>query len=151
MKLFISSDAHWESRLGQVLDELTDHKFRQHFEGQDYGTGLAGVSVIFMCRDPSYSFMRRVRFTKKDKNLHLDIMLDLPTMKAASPEDRKRVVAQPLFDEVPEVLVSYKIPDFNKDAFAVDLRRWIDGMGWRRPVAIRLRNGYGGETANRGR
>ncbi len=40
MNLFISSDAHWESGLGQVLDELSDFKFRQHFEQLDYGSGL---------------------------------------------------------------------------------------------------------------
>jgi hypothetical protein len=131
MKLFISSDAHWESRLGQVLDELTDHKFRQHFEGRDYGSGLAGVSVIFMCRDPSNNFKRRIKLSKKDKNLHLDIMLDLPTMKAASPEERKRVVAQRLYDEVPEVLSSYKTPFFDRDAFVTDFREWIDSIGWR--------------------
>lgn len=131
MELFISSDTHWESRVDQVLNELTDHELRQYFEGRDYGSGLAGVSVIFMCRDPSYNFKRRIKLSKKEKNLYLDIMLDLPTMKAATPEERKRVVAQRLYDEVPEVLSGYKIPDFNKDAFVADLRGRIDRIGWR--------------------
>ena len=130
MELFITSDAHWESRLGQVLNELTDHKFRQHFEGRNYGSGLAGVSLIFMCRNPSYNFKRRKKFSKKEKTLYLDIMLDLPTMKVASPEERKRVVAQRLHDEVPEVLSGYKIPNFNKDEFIADLREWISEIGW---------------------
>lgn len=67
MKLFTSSDAHWESGLGQVLDELTGYKFRQHFDERDYGSGLTGLSVIFMCRDPVYYFKRRIKFSKKEK------------------------------------------------------------------------------------
>jgi hypothetical protein len=131
MKLFISSDAHWESRLGQVLDELTGLKFRQHFEERTYGSGLIGVSVIFMCRDPAYNFNRRIKFSKKERNLHLDIMLDLFEMKAASPEGRKRVIAQRLYDEVPDVLRRYEIEDFDRESFITDLRRWIDATGWR--------------------
>lgn len=131
MKLFISSDAHFESGLGQVLDDLTDHGFRQYFQGRDYGRGLGGVSVIFMCRDPSYDFKRRIKHSKKERNLHMDIMLDLPTMKAASPEERKRIVAQRLFDEVPEVLSSYKIPDFDKESFIAEFRAWVEITDWK--------------------
>lgn len=52
-------------------------------------------------------------------------------MEEASPEERKRIMTQEIYDEVPEVLSRYKIPDFDRDAFVADLRNWIDGLGWR--------------------
>ncbi len=131
LRLSILADVHWESRVDLVLNELSSFGFRQHFESKNYGSGLAGVSVILMCRDPSYSFKRRIKLSKKEMNLHMDIMLDLPTMKAASPEERKRIVAQRLFDEVPQVLSGYKIPNFDKDAFIAEFRAWVESIGWK--------------------
>ncbi len=131
MRFNILADSHWESNLEKVLNELSDFGFRRHFEALNYGAGLHGLTVVFMCQDPAMNLKRRLKLSKKESKLYMDIMLDLPTMKAALPEERKRMVAQRLFDEVPEVLSGYKIPDFNKEAFAADLREWIDEIGWR--------------------
>lgn len=131
MRFNILADSHWESNLDKVLNELSDFGFRRHFEALNYGAGLHGVTVVFMCQDPALNLRRRIRHAKKESKLYMDIMLDLPTMKVASSEELKRVVAQRLYDEVPEVLAGYKILDFNKGAFAADLREWIDGIGWR--------------------
>jgi hypothetical protein len=58
-------------------------------------------------------------------------LLDLPTIKAASPAERTRLVAQRLFDEVPEVLSGYKIPDFDKEAFNAEFRAWVENIAWK--------------------
>ncbi len=131
MRLFITCDANWESKVDRVLSDLVGLKFRQHFEQREYGFGLTGLSVILMCRDPSHNFKRRIKLSKKEKNLHLDIMLDLASMKEASPAERKREVAQRLFDEVPEVLSRYRIPDFDREAFIADFQAWVESIGWR--------------------
>jgi hypothetical protein len=130
MHLRITSDENERSGVGEIVDEISGPT-RKHFVPEDYGVGLVGVVIVLTCRDPKLNFKRRVRFAKKERKVFLDIMLDLPTMIAASPEARKREVAQRLFNEVPEVLSRYKIPDFDKDAFVADLRTWIDGLGWR--------------------
>jgi hypothetical protein len=92
---------------------------------------MYGVTVVFMCLDKELGLKKRIKLVKSEKKLYMDIMLDLPTMKSATPEARRREVAQRLYDEVPEVLAKYKIPDFNRDAFVADFRAWIDGTGWR--------------------
>lgn len=131
MRLNILSDSHWEARLGPILNELSDTMFRQRFEGLDYGKGLTGVTVVFMCQDPSLNLKRRIRHSKKEAKVYLDIMLDLPTMKGSTPVERKRIVAQSLYDEVPSVLGTFKIVDFDRDSFVSDFCAWIDGLGWR--------------------
>lgn len=131
MRLNILADSHWESNLDKVLNDISDFGFRRHFEALNYGAGLLGVTVVFMCQDPALNLKRRIRHSKKESKLYMDIMLDLSVMKAATPEARKHEVAQRLFDEVPEVLSRYKIPDFNQDAFVTDLRSWIESIGWK--------------------
>ena len=131
MRLNILADSHWESNLDKVLNDLSDFEFRRHFAALDYGAGLLGVTVVFMCQDPALNLKRRIRHAKKESKLYMDIMLDLPTMKAASPEERKQIVAQRLFDEVPEVLSGYKIPDFDKESFIAEFRAWIESTAWK--------------------
>ncbi len=131
LRLNILADVHWESKIDRVLNELSSFGYRQTFESKDYGAGLKGITVLFICQDVALNLKRRIRLSKKEMKLYMDIMLDLEAMKSASPEERKREVAQRLFNEVPEILGGYKIVDFNRDAFVADLRMWIDGIGWR--------------------
>ncbi len=131
MKLFISSDSNSESKISKVLDEWTSLGIRKYFENRDYGDGISCVSVIFMCRDPSLNFKRRIIFHKKDKTMHLDVMLDLTMMKNATADERKIEFARRIYDEVPKVLLERKIPNFDDNAFISDFKAWIDKFGWR--------------------
>jgi hypothetical protein len=130
MHLRVTGDTDAEAGIGPVIIELSGPT-RQHFVPKNYGPGLLGIGIVLMCQDPALNLKRRIRHSKNESKLYMDIMLDLPTMKVAAPEERKRLVAQRLLDEVPEVLSGYKLPDFNKDAFVSDFREWIDGIGWR--------------------
>jgi hypothetical protein len=85
-----------------------------------------------MCQDPALNLKRRLRHSKKESKIYMDIMLDLPAMRNATSDSRKQEVAQRIFDEVPEVLGRFKIPDFDREEFVADLREWINGTGWRK-------------------
>src|SRR5215212_8526993 len=130
MRVNVLADAHWESRVDQLLKELSATGFRQHFETRDYGEGLTGVTVVLMAQDPSLGLRRRVRHSKREGKLYLDIMLDLPTMRAAEPLERKRIVAERLAEEVPAELGRYKFKDFDEARFVADFRDWIASTGW---------------------
>ncbi|CAN5785335.1 hypothetical protein BH09VER1_BH09VER1_18220 [soil metagenome] len=138
MRLSILCDIHWESRVDLILNELPD--YRERFESRDYGRGLNCIAVILMCRNPELNFKRRIKLKnekgafREEKVLYMDIMLDLPTMSAFDRTDRgsrRKIIAQRLYDEVPEVLSRYKIADFERDAFIADFRSWIDELDWR--------------------
>lgn len=130
MRLNILSDANWESRVDLVLNALSDFNYRSYFQERDYGTGLIGVTVVFMCRDPALNFKQRIRLSKKEKKLYIDLMLDLSEMTSADQTTRQRLVAGQLLKEVPEIISRYKIEDFDRSRFLADFQAWIIGTEW---------------------
>jgi hypothetical protein len=127
MDLFITGDINRESGVAEVLDEISSPT-RRHFTPAEYGGGLVGIAVVLMCRDPRLNFKRRIRFSKKEKVLYIDIMLSLDQMRIASHEHRKRVIVERLLDEIPVVLHRYSIKDFDETRFVEDLGRWLKGL-----------------------
>ena len=65
MRLNLLCDAHWESRVDRGLNELSSTGYRSFFEARDYGKGLSGITVVFMCREPRLNFKQRVRRKKR--------------------------------------------------------------------------------------
>lgn len=131
MRFNLLLDHEWDSKVDQVLHALDDLGYRDYFSQRDYGSGLAGVTVVFMCRDPDLIFKRRIRMDKKEKKLYMDLMLDLPSMKDADRATRQRHMIDRLDKEVPEVLAKYKLEDFDKARFIADLGEWLAATGWR--------------------
>ena len=130
MRLNILSDANSESRVDRVLDALSDFNYRSYFQERDYGTGLIGVTVVFMCRDTALNFKQRIRLSKKEKKLYIDLMLDLSEMTNADQLIRQRIVAGQLLKEVPEIVSRYKIENFDRSRFLADFQAWIIGTEW---------------------
>jgi hypothetical protein len=125
MRLNLLSDAHWESRVDKVLDDLSARGYRNLFAGRDYGKGLSGITVVFMCQDPDLNLKKRVRFDAAEKKVYLDIMLDLDRMRQAEPAVRRTTIAERLAQEVPAALRKYAISDFDEPRFVEDLNTWL--------------------------
>jgi hypothetical protein len=123
-------DENWDAGVGETLNALSDLEYRSYFQERPYGDGLTGITVIFMCRDPHLNFKRRVRLSKKERKLYMDIMLDFPEMKSATPSLRKQIIAKQLQKEVPAIVSKYKIPDFDRERFLTDFATWIAGTKW---------------------
>ncbi len=123
----ITSDANEESGVGEVVDEISGPT-RKHFALKEYGAGLHGIGVVLMCRDPELNFKRRLRFSKKDKKLYMDVMLDLEEMSQSSHERRKQIILERLAEEIPATLSKYSIRDFDGVRFVKDLRAWLKEM-----------------------
>ena len=138
MELFITSDANEGSGVGKVVGEISGPT-RKHFE-RDYGPGVNGICVCLMCRDPYLKFKRRLRFSKKDKVLYMDIMLDFPQMRELSHEQRKAIILQRLGDEIPTILRKYAFKEFDEPRFVDDLKNWLlkGGIEAGRPEYNRL-------------
>jgi hypothetical protein len=128
MRLNLLSDAHWEAKVGKILDELSSTGYRQLFEAREYGKGLGGITVVFMCQEPSLNLKQRVKFAKQDKKLYIDIMLHLDEMKMATPDVRRRIVVERLADEVPAILHKYSFEDFDEPRFVEDLKSWLTSI-----------------------
>lgn len=125
MELFITSDSFWEAKVDKVLDRLYDTRYGDFFYQQDYGSSLASVAVVLMCQDPNLKLKQRVRLSKKEKTLYLDVMLDLKHFLTIDQQERERIVVEKLISEVPQVIAKYRLEDFNLVKFERDLRNWM--------------------------
>lgn len=134
MRFFITCDADIESGLDKVLNSLHDEGFKDYFVDQFYDDSGIKITVVLMCRDPRLIFKQRIRFSKKENKLYTDIMLDLNIMSRADPATRKRIVAEKLIHEVPQIVAKYKFKDFDLPRFSRDLREWFEIHGWVEPM-----------------
>ena len=105
-------------------DVPTNHvaaeELRQFIESKEYWEGMAALSIVLMCLWEEFAFKRRIKFLKKDRDLQMDVMLDLDVLKHASREERIRIVVDRLILEVPQVVRSYDIELFDSEAFISD-------------------------------
>lgn len=130
MRMFVTCDIDSESKVDSVVYEMLNAGLVQYFEEKNYGGEFRGIAAVLMCRSPEIEFKRRVRYSKSDQHIYMDIMLNYQNMVSANQEDRRREVARRLLSEVPEVLSKYKIEGFDKAEFLGDFRKWIGGLGW---------------------
>jgi hypothetical protein len=124
MHFGITCDANQESGVGEVVGELSGQT-RKHFVPRDYGSGLLSLGVVLMCRDPALNFKPRIRFSKKDQTLYMDVMLHLPEMIPLSHQERRGVVIQKLKQEIPEILNKYDVDNCDRVRFESDLHAWF--------------------------
>ncbi len=127
MHLRITADSNQESGVSEVVIELSGPT-RQYFVPRDYGSGLPRLGVVLMCRDLELDFNRRVRFSKKDQTLYMDVMLQLSDMISLAHNERRRVIIERLSREIPEVLTEYKFRDFDQPRFESELRAWFSSI-----------------------
>jgi hypothetical protein len=127
MHFRITADSNQESGVGDVVTDISGPT-RQHFVPRDYGSGLPRIGVVLMCRDPHLDFKRRVRFSKKDQTLYMDVMLHLPDMIPLTHGERRRAIMQRLEQEIPEVLTKYAFRDFDQPRFESDLHDWFTSV-----------------------
>lgn len=121
MILFITSDTSWEARIEKVLDKLQDSGVKSYFEKKNYGESLKGINIILMCRNPDLKFKQRIRFIKKEKELYIDIMLDLNQFKQIDLKEKEKIIADKFTDEIPAIVAKYKFEDFDFSRFKSDL------------------------------
>jgi hypothetical protein len=130
MRFGISADYDYRSNLDEVLRAFPALIFEEYFGDKDYDDSGIEIFVVLMCRDPLWNFKQRIRFSKKENCLYMDIMLNLEQMKQADLVTRKRIVAEKLVNEIPQIIDKYKFKDFDVKRFSSDLRNWFEQQGW---------------------
>ena len=124
MHFTITCDANPESGVGEIVGELSGPT-RKHFAPLGYDSGQFSLGVVLICRDPALNFKRRVRFSKKDQTLYMDVMLHLPEMIGFTHDDRRHVIMSRLEQEIPEIIDKYDFADFDRAKFDSDLCEWF--------------------------
>lgn len=124
MHVRVTGDTNAESGVGEVVGEVSG-PLRQYFLGREYGEGLLGVVVVLMCRDSQLKFKQRIRLSKKEKKLYMDIMLQSEEMTKLSMDSRRRAVSERITTEVPQIVARYVLPRFDSKRFVSDLTEWM--------------------------
>lgn len=121
----ILADFYWETQIDKVLESLSNTGYRRFFLEQDYGVSLDGITVVLMCQAPYLNLKQRIRLSKKEKKIYLDIMLDLPHFLEIAQKERERIIVDKLIAEIPPIIAKYKLEDFNLAEFEKDLENWM--------------------------
>lgn len=130
MKLFLTCDVDWQSRVDKVRSALSDLGLEDYFAGRDYGAGLLEIDVVLVCIAPELISKPRNRMSKKDRRIQMDVLLDLATMIDADASTRQCIVARRLIEEMSSILRKYSIPDFDSERFVDDLVQWVTKENW---------------------
>ncbi|NHZ44324.1 hypothetical protein [Massilia aquatica] len=127
MKVQILGDFNHESGVNAVTDWFSDSSYWEAF-ATDYGDGLWKVAIFLICRNPELNFKQRIRHSKKDKALYMDIMLPLADFVNATLEERKENVVVAMLKEVPRIVRKYKFAEFDTEAFLSDFDQYFSGL-----------------------
>ena len=125
MKVSISCDADWEAKIDKVVYALSDLNYRRFFEERHYGSSLESILIGLMCQDPELNLKRRIRYTKKEKQLSLDIMLDINQFKQIDQRERNKIVIDKILSEVIPIIKKYKFEDFDTPKFEDDFNKFF--------------------------
>jgi hypothetical protein len=123
-------DINSESGIEKVLHELSDANYRSFFESKNYGVSLLAIVVGLICRDPALNLKQRIRFSKKEKTLFIDLMLNLEEFKRMDQVNRQITIANKMLSELPLVIEKYKFNDFDQKCFCNDLYTFLKKLGW---------------------
>jgi hypothetical protein len=129
MRFGVSCDANIESGFDKVMFGM-NKAFHVFFGDRFYDDSGIEMFVVLMCRDPRWNFKQRIRFEKKRNCLYMDLMFNLPTMERADMSMRKKIVAEKMIDEIPQIIAKYKFKGFDLMKFSADLRNWFEDHGW---------------------
>jgi hypothetical protein len=126
VRLSILCDIAEETKVDKVMRAIYDTGYRHFFDEHIYGDTVHGICIILMCRDPYLKFKQRIRFSKKEKKLYMDIMLDYNQFIDVDQLVRNTIVAKKLIIEVPQIIAKYKFKDFNLSKFELDWKGFIE-------------------------
>jgi len=131
MKLIITADFDAYSKLEKILLDFNAQEFRDYFEDKDYGPAILSIGIVLVCRDTTLNFKRRIRFSKKDKCLYIDVILDPRQLSWKTETARKKIVLDKITSDIPPVLEKYEgvvrqhgLGEFNASRFVQDLKAW---------------------------
>ncbi len=123
---FVTSDTNAETGVAEARQKLMSEEFYKFINNNDYGESVACLAIIFMCRSPELDFKRRLRFSKKDKILFFDIMLDYYKFVNFTQEQRISELCEQLLSEITFVVKKYRFENFNSDKLMSNLINWFE-------------------------
>lgn len=114
MRVSILSDSNWEAKIDHATRRLDE---RRHFEALSFGTGVTGIAIILNARDPHLGHRRRERFSKAEKCLRFDVMLDLDQLIVSTHQQRRDIICKACLADLSSTLERRGFSDFDSKGF----------------------------------
>ena len=130
MRFNILCDISWESRVDQALSNLDIRELNEYLERKNIGSGLSGITIDLMCRDPELKFKQRIRLSKKENKLYMDIMLDYNHFVQLDNKQRQMIIGESILNELPKTLKKYKLDYFFIENLENGLKEYFKKIEW---------------------
>lgn len=130
MRFSILCDINWESKVDQALRNLDIRELNKYLERKNIGSGLSGITICLMCRDPELKFKQRIRLSKKENKLYMDIMLDYNHFVQIENKQRQMIIGKSILNELPKTLKKYKLDDFSIENLKNGLKEYFEKIEW---------------------
>ena len=118
-RFFITCDCHQITGMLKIVEMITISGLEKKLASNNYGSSIKRLRVILFCHE--FEWKPRIRFTKNDKILGIDVIVDYTAMCKASFSERKLIVGQRMMADLAQVIAKYKFEDFDLPRFLLDL------------------------------
>lgn len=125
MEIFLTCDAHWESGVENIIDDFYDNNLENTFALKQYGEYLNRISIILICQNPVLNLKQRLKYSKRDQNIYIDIILNLNEFQRITDSEKKQIIKKKMLQEIPNAIRKFKVSDFNLEEFISDLQNWF--------------------------
>lgn len=127
MDISITSDAWWETRLGESLNQFSLREINDFFYLKNYGDELQKIVICFLCCNPEHygKLEQKVQFKRKEKILSIFFVLDYDLFIKINNTERETIVFNKIKDELPEIMKQKLSTKFNIENFKKD---WLKAI-----------------------
>lgn len=138
-RVYITGDVTSESKLLELILRWSI-RTEKHFEERNYGDGVEQICVVLVCLDAwlHVSHKPRNSFSKKDRCVYVDVMLENDAVTKMTDVERQLYVCDRLANDIPKQLQRCVdkaiVRNFDMDRFRVDWLEWLSVgvLDWRR-------------------
>lgn len=122
MEIKIMSDAWWETRVGESLEQFSLRKINDFFYLKDYGDNLKKIVLCFLCCNPKdYGILeQKVKLSKKEKSITIFFVLDYDLFMKIDNMEREKIIFKIVKNDVSEIIRQKLSKGFNFDDFVKD-------------------------------
>jgi hypothetical protein len=119
-----SSDVIEDSGISPLMNQMN---ISNALKNKNYGNG--NIQLCFVINCFNFAVKNRIRFSKINKTLYWDVILDYETVKKAFFVEKKKIVARAVINSF-DVIDKYKKLELNKDAIKADVTKYFQQLEW---------------------
>ena len=127
MNYWNSYHIFYDTHMEEVYDDVVT-KINKHLKLRKYGIEFNELRTIVNC-SKGFDFQQRSRFSRKEKVLFFDIVLDYRHYMELETDLRKTYIAESFLRDM-EVLHKYKPKGFVLDDLKQDFKHFFHSIGW---------------------